>query len=174
MLAVYLHCRPDRMCHAQSCIRGQYPPCIRQSSDCLGHCAGSAANMNSEMEDRLGSHAQASHSHRSATAAPTQHQTAQPPVYNDATSDSTPHDQNGGASVTSGPDMLTTSRLAHASAHGVGQEAGPLPMLASACPGWVCYAEKTHGSYILPYISTTKSPQVSDMGSHLQTLCFNH
>ncbi|XP_027048191.1 probable cytosolic Fe-S cluster assembly factor v1g210509 [Pocillopora damicornis] len=34
-----------------------------------------------------------------------------------------------------------------------------LPMLASACPGWVCYAEKTHGSYILPFISTTKSPQ---------------
>lgn len=25
--------------------------------------------------------------------------------------------------------------------------------------GWVCYAEKTHGDYILPYISTTKSPQ---------------
>lgn len=25
--------------------------------------------------------------------------------------------------------------------------------------GWVCYAEKTHGSYILPYISTAKSPQ---------------
>ena len=25
--------------------------------------------------------------------------------------------------------------------------------------GWVCYAEKTHGTYILPYISTTKSPQ---------------
>ncbi|XP_033100536.1 cytosolic Fe-S cluster assembly factor narfl-like [Anneissia japonica] len=36
---------------------------------------------------------------------------------------------------------------------------GSLPMLASACPGWVCYAEKTHGSYVLPYISTTKSPQ---------------
>ncbi|KAJ3639403.1 hypothetical protein Zmor_002764 [Zophobas morio] len=34
-----------------------------------------------------------------------------------------------------------------------------LPMLASSCPGWVCYAEKTHGSYILPYISVTKSPQ---------------
>ena len=33
-------------------------------------------------------------------------------------------------------------------------------MLASACPGWVCYAEKTHGSYILPYISSAKSPQV--------------
>lgn len=34
-----------------------------------------------------------------------------------------------------------------------------LPMLASSCPGWVCYAEKTHGNFILPYISTTKSPQ---------------
>ncbi|KAL1924751.1 uncharacterized protein VTP21DRAFT_4405 [Calcarisporiella thermophila] len=33
-----------------------------------------------------------------------------------------------------------------------------LPMLASACPGWICYAEKTHG-YVLPYISRTKSPQ---------------
>ncbi|KAF9580380.1 hypothetical protein BGW38_002994 [Lunasporangiospora selenospora] len=33
-----------------------------------------------------------------------------------------------------------------------------IPMLASACPGWICYAEKTHG-YILPYISDTKSPQ---------------
>ncbi|KAF9365256.1 hypothetical protein BGX34_010733 [Mortierella sp. NVP85] len=33
-----------------------------------------------------------------------------------------------------------------------------MPMLASACPGWICYAEKTHG-YILPYISETKSPQ---------------
>jgi len=35
----------------------------------------------------------------------------------------------------------------------------PLPMLASACPGWVCYAEKTHGDFVLPYISSTKSPQ---------------
>ncbi|KAJ7306103.1 hypothetical protein JRQ81_010469 [Phrynocephalus forsythii] len=32
-------------------------------------------------------------------------------------------------------------------------------MLASACPGWICYAEKTHGSFIIPYISTAKSPQ---------------
>ncbi|KAG6378185.1 iron hydrogenase [Boletus reticuloceps] len=35
---------------------------------------------------------------------------------------------------------------------------GKLPMLASACPGWVCYAEKTH-SEMLPFISRTKSPQ---------------
>ncbi|NXK92869.1 NARFL factor, partial [Formicarius rufipectus] len=39
------------------------------------------------------------------------------------------------------------------------QDRGALPMLASACPGWICYAEKTHGSFIIPYISTTKSPQ---------------
>lgn len=27
------------------------------------------------------------------------------------------------------------------------------------CSGWICYAEKTHGEFILPYISTTRSPQ---------------
>lgn len=32
-------------------------------------------------------------------------------------------------------------------------------MLASACPGWVCYAEKTQAGNLLPHISTTKSPQ---------------
>lgn len=32
-------------------------------------------------------------------------------------------------------------------------------MLTSACPGWICYAEKTHGNFILPYISRVKSPQ---------------
>ena len=32
-------------------------------------------------------------------------------------------------------------------------------MLTSACPGWICYAEKTHGDYILPFISNVKSPQ---------------
>lgn len=35
---------------------------------------------------------------------------------------------------------------------------GQLPMLASACPGWICYAEKAH-SEMLPFIATTKSPQ---------------
>lgn len=33
------------------------------------------------------------------------------------------------------------------------------PMITSSCPGWVCYAEKTHGSFILPYISTGRSAQ---------------
>lgn len=51
------------------------------------------------------------------------------------------------------------------------KDAGPktLPMLASACPGWVCYAEKTHGSFILPYISTVRSPQ-QVMGSLVKDL----
>lgn len=35
---------------------------------------------------------------------------------------------------------------------------GKLPMLASACPGWICYAEKAHAE-MLPFISRTKSPQ---------------
>ncbi|KAJ2889958.1 Cytosolic Fe-S cluster assembly factor nar1 [Coemansia aciculifera] len=33
-----------------------------------------------------------------------------------------------------------------------------LPVLASWCPGWVCYAEKTHAE-VLPWMSTTKSSQ---------------
>lgn len=33
-----------------------------------------------------------------------------------------------------------------------------LPMLASSCPGFICYAEKTQPA-VLPFISTAKSPQ---------------
>jgi len=33
--------------------------------------------------------------------------------------------------------------------------------------GWVCYAEKTHGNFILPYISRVKSPQ-QIMGSFIK------
>jgi len=32
------------------------------------------------------------------------------------------------------------------------------PVLTSSCPGWVCYAEKTH-PYVLPHLSKVKSPQ---------------
>ncbi|XP_053708553.1 cytosolic Fe-S cluster assembly factor narfl [Synchiropus splendidus] len=39
------------------------------------------------------------------------------------------------------------------------QDKKALPMLTSACPGWICYAEKTHGEFILPYVSSTRSPQ---------------
>jgi iron only hydrogenase large subunit-like protein len=41
-----------------------------------------------------------------------------------------------------------------------GMEGGEIkkPILTSACPGWICYAEKTH-PYILPHLSRLKSPQ---------------
>ena len=38
-------------------------------------------------------------------------------------------------------------------------DAAPLPLLASACPGFICYAEKTHGKLLLPHISRVRSPQ---------------
>ena len=41
-----------------------------------------------------------------------------------------------------------------------------LPLLASACPGWICYAEKTHG-FLLPHISKVKSSQ-QIMGSMIK------
>ncbi|XP_070423243.1 cytosolic iron-sulfur assembly component 3 [Equus przewalskii] len=34
-----------------------------------------------------------------------------------------------------------------------------LPVLTSACPGWICYAEKTHGTLLIPHLSTARSPQ---------------
>lgn len=37
-------------------------------------------------------------------------------------------------------------------------DAGPLPMLCSACPGWICYVEKTHAE-LLPHLSRVRSPQ---------------
>lgn len=41
--------------------------------------------------------------------------------------------------------------------------------VSSLSAGWVCYAEKTHGSYILPHIDTTRSPQ-GIMGSLIKQL----
>lgn len=41
------------------------------------------------------------------------------------------------------------------------------PILASSCPGWVCYAEKTH-PHVLPHLSKVKSPQAI-MGTLLKT-----
>ncbi|XP_024524681.1 protein NAR1 [Selaginella moellendorffii] len=42
-----------------------------------------------------------------------------------------------------------------------------LPVVTSACPGWICYAEKTLDAEILPYISRVKSPQQA-MGAVLK------
>ena len=39
--------------------------------------------------------------------------------------------------------------------------------IANILAGWICYAEKTHGTFILPYISSTKSPQ-QIMGSYVK------
>ncbi|KAK7426346.1 Cytosolic Fe-S cluster assembly factor nar1 [Neonectria magnoliae] len=41
------------------------------------------------------------------------------------------------------------------------------PILAASCPGWVCYAEKTH-PHVLPHLSKVKSPQAL-MGTMLKT-----
>lgn len=46
--------------------------------------------------------------------------------------------------------------------------ASPLkPILTSSCPGWICYAEKTH-PHVLPHLSKVKSPQAL-MGTLLKT-----
>ncbi|KAJ8076464.1 Cytosolic Fe-S cluster assembly factor nar1 [Marasmius tenuissimus] len=50
------------------------------------------------------------------------------------------------------------ARARNVPSHGDSTEPPRLPMLASACPGWICYAEKTHAE-MLPFISNTKSPQ---------------
>ncbi|KAJ2370664.1 Cytosolic Fe-S cluster assembly factor nar1 [Coemansia sp. RSA 2607] len=46
-----------------------------------------------------------------------------------------------------------------------------LPVLASWCPGWVCYAEKTHAE-VLPWMSTVKSPQQT-MGTVVKSYIAN-
>eukprot|EP00596_Hydrurales_sp_CCMP1899_P007117 CAMPEP_0119052856 /NCGR_PEP_ID=MMETSP1177-20130426/74012_1 /TAXON_ID=2985 /ORGANISM="Ochromonas sp, Strain CCMP1899" /LENGTH=387 /DNA_ID=CAMNT_0007032557 /DNA_START=208 /DNA_END=1368 /DNA_ORIENTATION=- len=46
-----------------------------------------------------------------------------------------------------------------------------LPMLASQCPGWVCYAEKTQ-TEALPFISDTK-PAQQIIGAILKKILFN-
>ena len=33
------------------------------------------------------------------------------------------------------------------------------PLLCSACPGFVCYAEKTQGDMLVPHLSKVRSPQ---------------
>lgn len=47
-----------------------------------------------------------------------------------------------------------------------------LPLIVSACPGWICYAEKTQPQ-ALPYASTTKSAQ-QILGSLVKLLLWEH
>ncbi|KAF8893319.1 iron hydrogenase [Infundibulicybe gibba] len=58
-------------------------------------------------------------------------------------------------------------RRARMSVNGAGVRESGLPMLASACPGWICYAEKAHAE-MLPFIAQTKSPQQT-MGTLVKT-----
>lgn len=52
--------------------------------------------------------------------------------------------------------------------HESGAAGGPSkPILTSSCPGWICYAEKTH-PHVLPHLSRVKSPQAL-MGTLLKT-----
>jgi iron only hydrogenase large subunit-like protein len=44
----------------------------------------------------------------------------------------------------------------------------PLPVISASCPGWICYAEKTHHA-ILPHLSAIRSPQQL-MGALLKTM----
>ncbi|MCJ1356527.1 MAG: Cytosolic Fe-S cluster assembly factor nar1 [Icmadophila ericetorum] len=66
------------------------------------------------------------------------------------------------ACLVMGAEELQES-LAHPQDASEGQEGATStkpkkPILTSACPGWICYAEKTH-PHILPHLSRLKSPQ---------------
>ena len=46
----------------------------------------------------------------------------------------------------------------HSKSYNTDTDNESLPLFVSSCPGWICYAEKTHPQ-IIPYLSTVKSPQ---------------
>lgn len=61
--------------------------------------------------------------------------------------------------------------LASKDSNATATESSPLPkrpILSSACPGWICYAEKTH-PFVLPHLSRLKSPQALS-GTLLKTV----
>ncbi|TVY73468.1 Cytosolic Fe-S cluster assembly factor NAR1 [Lachnellula suecica] len=70
-----------------------------------------------------------------------------------------------------GADEVMVSMLAGKGASGLeGSDAmkqPEKPILTSSCPGWICYAEKTH-PHVLPHLSRLKSPQAL-MGTLLKT-----
>ncbi|KAK9369078.1 iron hydrogenase [Lipomyces kononenkoae] len=51
--------------------------------------------------------------------------------------------------------LLKSAKFADIDTQSAGRET---PVLASICPGWICYVEKTH-PHVLPYLSAIKSPQ---------------
>ena len=54
--------------------------------------------------------------------------------------------------------LQTPGRQAASNDDGASTTTPKKPLLSSACPGWICYAEKTH-PHVLPHLSRLKSPQ---------------
>ena len=54
--------------------------------------------------------------------------------------------------------VLTNDTNSTANNEGMSTIIPKRPILSSACPGWICYAEKTH-PHVLPHLSRLKSPQ---------------
>jgi iron only hydrogenase large subunit-like protein len=69
-----------------------------------------------------------------------------------------------------GADEVMVSLLAREGKsvdNGAAKKQPSKPILTSSCPGWICYAEKTH-PHVLPHLSRLKSPQAL-MGTLLKT-----
>ncbi|KAL4781427.1 iron hydrogenase [Aspergillus varians] len=63
---------------------------------------------------------------------------------------------------------LTADEVSESLTSNTGSSTTPKrPILSSACPGWICYAEKTH-PFVLPHLSRLKSPQAL-AGTFLKT-----
>ena len=53
--------------------------------------------------------------------------------------------------------VMASEEVLRSQSHAAG-DSPRKPVVTSACPGWVCYAEKTH-PHVLPHLSRLKSPQ---------------
>jgi iron only hydrogenase large subunit-like protein len=63
--------------------------------------------------------------------------------------------------------MLAGSGQSNGVEDGAAEKQPTKPILTSSCPGWICYAEKTH-PHVLPHLSRLKSPQAL-MGTLIKT-----
>lgn len=64
-------------------------------------------------------------------------------------------------------EVIASMQAGYGDADGATLSEPKKPILTSSCPGWICYAEKTH-PHILPHLSRLKSPQAL-MGTLLKT-----
>lgn len=63
--------------------------------------------------------------------------------------------------------LVDGPKIANGVEDGAAMKQPSKPILTSSCPGWICYAEKTH-PHVLPHLSRLKSPQAL-MGTLLKT-----